>query len=77
MHEVFKYLHRNVLKLIQFISSMVKVKDSCIGCGLCAAECPDVFEMGDDGKAQVKAGADTKKDCVKTAKKNCPADAIA
>ena len=30
-------------------------KDLCIGCGLCAEVCPQVFEMGDDDKAHVKA----------------------
>ena len=26
-------------------------EDGCIGCGLCANTCPEVFSMGDDGKA--------------------------
>lgn len=32
--------------------------DECIGCELCAEICPDVFEIGDDGLAHVKEGAD-------------------
>ena len=28
--------------------------EKCIGCGACAAVCPDYFEMGDDGKSHVK-----------------------
>jgi len=56
---------------------MVKIdKETCIGCGSCAAICDEVFEMGDDGKAHVKAGADTSKPCVKEAINICPVDAI-
>lgn len=28
-------------------------RDGCIGCGLCADTCPAVFQMGDDGLAEV------------------------
>jgi ferredoxin len=58
---------------------MVKVdKVKCIGCGACAATCPQVFEMGNDGKSQVKKGADVVKNakCIKEAIDNCPAEAI-
>ena len=48
-------------------------KDACIGCGACAAVCPDAFEMAGDGKAEVKdAGAD----CVQAAADGCPVAAI-
>lgn len=26
-------------------------KEKCIGCGLCPNLCPEVFELGEDGKA--------------------------
>jgi ferredoxin len=58
---------------------MVKVdKKKCIGCGACSSTCPSVFEMGDDGKAQVKKSADLKKNakCIKEAIDNCPVQAI-
>lgn len=34
------------------------VQESCIGCGACVAIAPEVFEMNDDGFAQVKENFD-------------------
>ncbi|MDI3280926.1 MAG: ferredoxin [Bacillota bacterium] len=49
----------------------------CIGCGLCASICPDVFELGDDGLAHVKdAEACAKADCCQEAADSCPTGAI-
>ena len=28
-------------------------RDGCISCGLCAGTCPEVFQMADDGLAEV------------------------
>ena len=56
---------------------MAKVdQDLCVGCGLCEQVCPDVFEMGDDGAATVKAGADGSAACVQDAIDQCPVEAI-
>jgi len=57
---------------------MVKVdKNKCIGCGNCAAICPEVFEMGRDGKTQVKKGQEKSKlPCIQKAIKECPTQAI-
>jgi len=49
-------------------------KEKCIGCGLCATICEEVFEMKDDGKSHVKA--QKKIPCVKEAVEACPVDAI-
>lgn len=55
---------------------MVKVdKTKCIGCGACVSICPDVFELGSDGKSDVKKN-NSKIPCVKQAKDSCPASAI-
>lgn len=56
---------------------MVKInKKKCIGCGACAATCPEVFEMNDEGKAEIKANAKKDAKCIKEAINNCPVDAI-
>ena len=54
---------------------MVKITvdcDKCIGCGACAATCPEGFEMK-DGKAHVVKG---EVDCAKAAESGCPVNAI-
>jgi ferredoxin len=54
---------------------MVKInKEKCIGCGLCSSICGEVFEIGRDGKAKVKA--QKKIPCVKEAIDSCPVNAI-
>lgn len=52
-------------------------EDSCIGCGLCVEECPEVFEMGDD-KVRFKTGEVPEEvtDSCKGAAENCPVEAI-
>lgn len=53
-------------------------KDVCIGCGTCESICPEVFKIGDEGKAEVLP-ADYQKlqDKIKEAAEACPVDAIA
>ncbi len=47
--------------------------EACIGCGACATECPDVFEMKDD-KSHVIKQDDEAVECAK--KFSCPVGAI-
>ena len=57
----------------------VKVdKDLCIGCGACQALVPDVFEIGDDGLAEIKVAEvnDNLKEDTADAIDNCPTQAI-
>jgi len=50
-------------------------EELCIGCGLCAANCPDLFEMGSDNKAYVKKGGPCDNDLNQVASE-CPVEAI-
>jgi len=50
--------------------------DLCVSCGLCAQVCSDVFEMGPEGTARVKDGANLDADCVQDAADQCPVGAI-
>lgn len=49
----------------------------CIGCGLCADICPQVFQLGDDDKAHVVEGANCEAaGCCQEAAESCPTSAI-
>lgn len=50
-------------------------QNSCIGCGLCANDCPEVFTMNAD-KAQGKEVPAGKEDAAKNAAANCPVQCI-
>ncbi len=50
-------------------------KEVCIGCGSCVAICPDVFELNDNNKAEVKE-EESGSACIKEAEEICPVDAI-
>lgn len=50
-------------------------KEKCIGCGACANECEDNFEVK-NGKAEVKKSKIKEIGCNKKAEEICPVDAI-
>ena len=51
-------------------------KNKCIGCFKCKYTCYEVFEVGEDGKAKVRYGAENNIEEAKTAIINCPVNAI-
>lgn len=52
-------------------------RDGCIGCGVCAGTCPDVFCIADDGLAQVCGEVSAKnEDAVIDAVASCPVAVI-
>jgi ferredoxin len=61
--------------------------NKCIGCGSCAAVCPDFFELDEEGKAHLKNSSFDKdrqeesltvdkKDCFQDAADACPVQCI-
>lgn len=52
--------------------------DTCIGCGLCADTCDEVFVIEDDGIAHAitKSPEPEQYDCVRDAADVCPVEAI-
>ena len=51
-------------------------KEKCIGCGTCVSLAPEVFELSNDLKAQVKKDANIKNIDLKMIKDSCPTEAI-
>ena len=54
------------------------VNDDCIGCGLCASVCPEVFSMTDDGVAKAISSnvEGSTASCAEKALNQCPVSAI-
>ena len=51
----------------------------CVGCGVCASLCPDVFEMNEEGKSRVEVDIiqdEELYECVVNAAEACPVGVI-
>ena len=51
-------------------------KEKCLGCGSCVALVPEVFQLGKDGKAEVKDPLAASLEQIQLAKEACPVKAI-
>jgi len=66
---------------------IVVERKKCIGCGTCASLCPKFWEMGEDGRSNLKGSTMDKEtevqeleteelDCATDAAQSCPAQCI-
>lgn len=58
------------------MSNLIVNKNLCSKTGECVDICPSVFEIGSDGYAHVKPGADTSHPAVEMAIASCVSGAI-
>lgn len=52
-------------------------RSGCIGCGMCVSTCPEVFQMADDGLAEVvHQPGPQEQDAAMAAAEGCPVSVI-
>ena len=55
---------------------VIQQREECIGCGVCAAVCPDNWEMADDGLASPLNDSIDEIGCNQEAADSCPTSCI-
>lgn len=68
------------------MAKVIQQRDKCIGCGTCVAICADFWQMGNDGKSNLKGAKDAGGNkfeletqdagCNKQAADSCPVQVI-
>jgi ferredoxin len=56
--------------------NVTQTREDCIGCGVCAAVCPDNWEMSDDGLADPLNSSVDEIGCNQEAADSCPTTCI-
>jgi ferredoxin len=51
-------------------------KEKCIGCGTCIALAPEIFEIDNAGKSNIKKSSKINEETLKLAIDSCPTQAI-
>ncbi|MFC1514989.1 ferredoxin [Candidatus Omnitrophota bacterium] len=57
------------------MAKIVVDESKCVGCGLCVTNCPEIFELNDEGIAVVKS-SDSNSCDIKDTASQCPVEAI-
>jgi ferredoxin len=70
-------LNKDIRKRKEIIMKAKVDRSGCIGCGLCAEICPEVFRIDDDGLAEAYAEvASSNEDKAIEARDSCPVSVI-
>jgi ferredoxin len=76
LKELEKCSEENKRRRTKMAKKLIIDEDLCEGCETCVSLCPDVFELGENGKARIK-NPDALESCnIQEAIDSCPVGAI-